>query len=606
MLLTPQAQARKLEVLRGTFGFDAFRPGQEAPVDALIAGRHVFAIMPTGGGKSLIYQVAGLAREGLLVVVSPLLALMEDQVAGLRLDGVPAEAIHSGRSYEQNLDSWNRVRAGTSRILYLSPERLFNGRMVPALQRLRPGLIAIDEAHCMSQWGHDFRPEYRQLGELRAAFPGTPIAALTATADARTRAEITDRLFGGDVECFVSGFDRPNIRIQVRPRQRDVVAQIHELLRAVPGASAIIYRLSRRSVDETAIALCERGVRAMAFHADKPAEHKTRALETFLAEPGVVMVATIAFGMGVDKADVRLVIHADLPGSLEAYYQEIGRAGRDGLAAEAVLLFAPADIATRTRMIGEPSKPAERQRVEKEKLDALVAFAEAGACRRQVLLSYFGEDSPACGNCDVCAEPPAHTDVTELARLALEMVQQAPRPLGAVAYAEGLRGADTETTRARGLVGLPAFGSGRAHEVKTWQLVFRALVAQRLLATDADGFRTLALTPRGRAWLADPDRTPLTLADTARTPSQGRAPAVRAVPKRGDEGLVSALRAWRLDTARTRRAPAYTVLADETLVAIASARPHDEEGLLAVRGMGPAKVRAFGADILALVARAGP
>ncbi|MDE2383699.1 MAG: RecQ family ATP-dependent DNA helicase [Alphaproteobacteria bacterium] len=391
----------KLRILRVRFGFDSFRPGQEAIVDRLAAGEHVLALMPTGAGKSLCFQVPALMRGGLALVVSPLVALMKDQVAGLKLDGIAAETINSSQSREENVAIWKRAAAGEVSFLYLSPERLMEPRMTAALAKLPIGLIAVDEAHCISQWGASFRPEYDALQGLRAAFPGVPIGAFTATADEATRRDIAAKLFGGRAHMQVSGFDRPNIKLSVA-RKANSAQQLLDFVDTHKGESGIVYALSRARTEKLAEELNAGGHRALAYHAGLSPERREETQNLFMTEPGLVVCATIAFGMGIDKPDVRFVFHADLPSNLEAYYQEIGRAGRDGEVAEAYMIFGMEDAAKRRRFIQAEGNDEARRRSEGIRLAKLVDFAEAKSCRRQMLLSYFGEAAPPCGNCDIC------------------------------------------------------------------------------------------------------------------------------------------------------------------------------------------------------------
>ena len=410
-------------VLKEVFGFDSFRPGQEAVIEALLAGRHVLTVMPTGSGKSLCFQVPALALGGLTVVVSPLVALMQDQVAALRLAGVAADAINSANTRADNVAAWRRAAGGGTRLLYMAPERLMTERMLEALGRLPVRLFAVDEAHCISQWGPSFRPEYEDLCRLRQLFPGVPIAALTATADAITREDIAERMFGGEVESFVLGFDRPNIRLAVEMK-RDWKRQCRGFVARHAGESGIVYCLSRRKTEETAALLADDGVRALPYHAGMEKEDREAHQNVFMTDPGVVIVATIAFGMGIDKADVRYVLHTDLPGSVEAYYQEIGRAGRDGAPAEAHMLYGLADIRMRRQFVEDEDAGPERRRREHKRLDALLGYCEAPACRRATLLEYFGERLDPCGNCDVCLDPAERIDGTEDARKILSAVHR--------------------------------------------------------------------------------------------------------------------------------------------------------------------------------------
>ncbi|MBG1231432.1 RecQ family ATP-dependent DNA helicase [Aestuariivirga litoralis] len=413
----------KHAILHARFGFNSFRPGQEKIVDWLAAGQHVLAVMPTGAGKSLCFQVPALMRGGVCIVVSPLVALMKDQVEGLKLDGISAETINSSQSREENVEIWKRVAAGEVAFLYLSPERLMDGRMLQALARLPVGLVAVDEAHCISQWGASFRPEYDALQGLRAALPDVPIGAFTATADAATQKDIAQKLFGGRANIQLSGFDRPNIRLHVA-RKDNKTRQLLDFVESRKGESGIVYALSRARTEALADELNAGGHRALAYHAGLPAEQRAEVQNLFMTEPGLIVCATIAFGMGIDKPDVRFVFHADLPSTLEAYYQEIGRAGRDGEAADAYMIFGMEDAAKRRRFINMESSDEARRKSEGIRLSKLVDFAEAKSCRRQALLSYFGQASETCGNCDNC--------------LGLSSVAS-PRPTKKVARADAMR-----------------------------------------------------------------------------------------------------------------------------------------------------------------------
>jgi ATP-dependent DNA helicase RecQ len=391
----------KFKILRDTFGYESFRPGQEAIVDSLLAGRNVLAVMPTGSGKSLCFQIPALVKNALTIVVSPLVALMQDQVAALKLAGVAAETINSAASREDNIAIWNRVASGVTRILYLAPERLMTERMIAALQRLNVGMIAVDEAHCISQWGASFRPEYDALQNLKQAFPGVPIGAFTATADEVTRRDMVAKIFGGKADVFVSGFDRPNIKLTVEPKSNST-KQLLNFIKNHKGESGIVYALSRKSVEKWAEVLKDEGYKALPYHAGLPVSERTENQELFMAETGVIICATIAFGMGIDKPDVRFVFHADLPATLDAYYQEIGRAGRDGEPADAHMIFGMQDVVMRRKFIDQEDGDEKHTKLQHARLRSLVSFAQSAACRRQVLLTYFGETSDPCSNCDVC------------------------------------------------------------------------------------------------------------------------------------------------------------------------------------------------------------
>ncbi|MET0315082.1 MAG: DNA helicase RecQ [Hansschlegelia sp.] len=593
-------EAEKYRVLKEAFGFDAFRPGQERVIDSLLAGRDVLAVMPTGAGKSLCYQVPALVMGGLAIVVSPLIALMNDQVAGLTLDGVGAEAIHSGKTREENVASWRRVASGEAKLLYLAPERLMTGRMLSALSRLPVSLIAIDEAHCISQWGHSFRAEYLALGNAREALPKARLVALTATADETTQADILQKLFSGRAEKFVAGFDRPNISIAVQDK-RDVSHAIEAYVKARPGMSGVVYRLSRKKVDETAARLKGAGVNALAYHAGMDAAARSTAQEAFLAEPGVVMVATVAFGMGIDKSDVRFVLHGDAPGSLEAYYQEIGRAGRDGEPAEALMFYGLEDIRTRRRFIDEQDSAPERKRMEAQRLDALVGFCETTACRRQSLLAYFGETSASCGNCDTCLDPPEVIDGTDEARLLLKLIAATGERFGAAHIVALAVGHMSETVEARGHDKLPGFGKGADRPATEWRAIVRQLVSAGAVAVEAGAYGGLTITPRGARVLEGVER--ITIAKPKpKSRERRRMTAEAAAPEGVDMDLLAKLKTLRRELAIARAVPAYVIFSDKTLMEMSAARPQSEDALARVKGVGAAKLDAFG-DVFLKVLR---
>ncbi|HEY9549024.1 MAG TPA: RecQ family ATP-dependent DNA helicase, partial [Kiloniellaceae bacterium] len=510
--LPPDSPARR--VLREVFGYDDFRPGQEEVIAALIGGTSVLTVMPTGSGKSLCFQVPALVRAGLTLVVSPLVALMEDQVAALKLDGVAADSINSSRDRERNVATWRRVAAGELRLLYISPERLMTERMLAALQRIPLAQIAIDEAHCISRWGPSFRPEYEALARLPEIFPGVPLAAFTATADAATRQDIAAKLMNGPGgsggRSFVTGFDRPNIQLAVEQR-RDWQKQLADFVAARPGESGIVYCLSRKKTEAAAELLAKQGVRALPYHAGLDSATRGANQNVFMTESGVVMAATIAFGMGIDKPDVRWVFHANLPANMEAYYQELGRAGRDGRPAEAFMLYGLDDIRQRRLFIEEDGQDgkggdSDHKRREHQRLDALIAYCETSTCRRRVLLSYFGDAEPTehmtpCGNCDVCLNPPVTEDGTSLARLALAAVTESGQRFGAAHVVDLLRGAATEKIRSLGHDRLPAYGRGQAETKEAWRSILRQLVAAGVLSLDISGHGGLSLTDAGRALL---------------------------------------------------------------------------------------------------------
>ena len=484
-------------LLRDVFGFDAFRPGQEDIVDAVTRGDNVLAIMPTGGGKSLCFQLPALLRDGVTVVISPLIALMRDQVRALRAVGVEAGALTSGNTDEETEEVWQALEAGRLKLLYIAPERLAAGSAMGMLRRIGVSLIAVDEAHCVSQWGHDFRPDYLRIGELRRAL-GVPLAAFTATADAETRDEIVEKLFDGQApERFLHGFDRPNINLTFAskdgPRR-----QITEFAAARKGQSGIVYCGTRAKTETLAQALRADGHNACAYHGGMEAEDRRIVEARFNTEDGLIVVATVAFGMGVDKPDIRWVAHADLPKSIEAYYQEIGRAGRDGAPAETLTLYGPDDIRLRRGQIDEGMAPPERRMADHARLNALLGLAEAQECRRAVLLRYFGEEMAACGNCDTCETPPDVFDGTEAVRKALSAILRTDEFFGAGHLIDILTGNDTDKVRARGHDQLPTFGVGQDLDRRTWQGVFRQMMGLDLIRPDRERHGALRMTETAR------------------------------------------------------------------------------------------------------------
>ncbi len=599
------AQAdEKRRVLKEVFGFDDFRPGQEAAMDALLAGRNVLTVMPTGAGKSLCFQVPALIKGGLTVVVSPLVALMRDQVAALRLAGVAADAINSAHSRDENVAAWHRVTTGETRLLYLSPERLMTGRMLVALERIGPSLIAVDEAHCISQWGASFRPEYGDLTRLREIFPGVPIAALTATADEVTRQDIAARLFGDEVEIIVLGFDRPNIKLTVAAKT-DWKRQLLTCVKGHDGASGIVYCLSRKKTEEAARFLVENGIHALPYHAGMDKAERETNQNAFMTEPGVVIAATIAFGMGIDKSDVRFVFHVDIPGSPEAYYQELGRAGRDGLPAEAQMLYGLSDIRMRRMFIDDEEAGDERRRREHKRLDALVAYCESPACRRRALLAYFGEAIEPCGNCDVCTDPVEMVDGTAEGQKALSAIYRTGQRFGAAHIIDVLRGAATEKVVRAGHDRLPTFGAGAEIKKADWRSLIRQLVAAGFLRLDVGGYGGLALTDQGQALLRGEDTfqyRPDTMRPAAATRRKTKSAEPVAELSDADTALLVRLKELRLGLAKERGVPAYVVFADKALVEMAHRRPRNADEFAEINGVGAAKLRDFAEPFLAVIA----
>ncbi|MDX8537630.1 DNA helicase RecQ [Mesorhizobium abyssinicae] len=596
----------KHRVLKDVFGFDDFRPGQAAVMEALLAGRHVLAVMPTGAGKSLCYQVPALVLGGLTIVVSPLVALMQDQVAALRLAGVAADTINSSLDRNANVAAWRRVASGQTRLLYLAPERLMTERMLDALARLDVRLIAVDEAHCISQWGPAFRREYEDLSRLGGIFPDVPVIALTATADEGTRADIEARLFAGRVETLVLGFDRPNIKLAIEAKQ-DSKRQLLRFVERHPGRSGIVYCLSRRKTEEMAAFLEKNGVTALAYHAGMSKEAREANQNAFMTLSGVVMVATIAFGMGIDKPDVAYVFHTDLPGSLEAYYQEIGRAGRDGRAAEAHMLFGLGDIRTRRMFIDDEDAAPEHKRRSHGRLDTLIGYCETAQCRRQVLLGYFGEQAEPCGNCDNCLEQVPRADGSAEARLILAAVAQSGERFGAAHVIDILLGHETEKVLARSHQRLASFGTGMAHKRPAWLSLIRQLVAGGFLMPDPAGHGGLAIADSGHA-LGRGEGSFEYRVETRHRSMRGKARSAEgggADMEGVDTALLATLKTLRLRLAKERQVPAYVVFSDRTLIDMADRRPRDLDAFAEVNGVGEAKLREFGEVFLETIAGHG-
>ncbi|MEL6751094.1 MAG: DNA helicase RecQ [Pseudomonadota bacterium] len=595
----------KLDVLRDVFGFDAFRAPQDEIIDNLLNGVSVLGVMPTGAGKSLCFQVPALVLDGLTIVVSPLVALMNDQVAALRLAGVGADAIHSGQDREENVAAWRRAASGQSSILYMAPERLLAPRVLEALKELPVRLIAIDEAHCLSQWGPSFRPDYAGLGQLADVFPGVPIAAMTATADEATRKDIERQLFTGKFKTFVSGFDRPNITLNVGAKSgwKD---QLLDYVESKRGQSGIVYCLSRKKTEEVAALLNGEGHSAIAYHAGLAADERRERQDRFVTEPGLIVAATIAFGMGIDKPDVRFVFHTDLPGSVEAYYQEIGRAGRDGEPAEAMMIFGAGDIRLRRQFIEQGDGDEDHKRREASRLTTLIAYAEANTCRRQTLLAYFSEASEPCGNCDNCANPVTLQDGEAEADLVFEAIFETGERYGQAHIVDVLRGAETEKIVAQRHDKLHVHGKGERYSQHEWRSIIRQMIAVGLLEVDVGGYSSLLITEAGNALTRGQgsfsfrlDEAPSRKRSTRTTKERKVQPGIDLSSR--DQGLLGALKVLRLDMARERGVPAYVIFPDRTLEEIAASRPGGRDDLATVKGIGKTKLREFGDAFLDVV-----
>jgi ATP-dependent DNA helicase RecQ len=593
-----------LEVLRDTFGYAAFRDGQGEVVDHVVAGGDALVLMPTGSGKSLCYQIPSLVRRGTGIVVSPLIALMQDQVAALTQLGVRAAFLNSTQDADAARATERALLAGELDLLYVAPERLTTSRCLDLLDRTQLALFAIDEAHCVSQWGHDFRPEYLQLSLLHERFPQIPRIALTATADPQTRAEIIARLGLADARVFVSSFDRPNIRYTIVDKE-DARAQ---LLRFIEdehrGEAGIVYCLSRRKVDETAAWLVSEGIPALPYHAGMDTPARTAHQARFQREEGLVMAATIAFGMGIDKPDVRFVAHLDLPKSVEGYYQETGRAGRDGSPADAWMAYGLADVVQQRRMIDLSDASDEYKRVSVAKLDALLGLCETAGCRRVRLLDYFGEASMPCGNCDTCLAPPETYDATSAAQKALSAIYRTGQRFGAVHLIDVLRGkAGARITRWEHDK-LSVFGIGEDVDETAWRGVFRQLVAMGYARVDHEAHGALRLTEASRPVLKGTQqvsmRRRVTRVRPTRRPRSGS--VLAAELSAADSALLDRLKAWRLTESRTQSVPAFVILHDKTLAEIARLRPPDLVALRGIAGIGATKLERYGPALIGIVA----
>ena len=599
---------RALDVLERTFGYHAFRPLQADIIGAVALGHDALVLMPTGGGKSMCYQLPALLRSGTALVVSPLIALMQDQVETLQQNGVRAAFLNSTQMPHESAEVIANLRAGELDLLYVAPERLMTERTLAMLDSIPLALIAIDEAHCVSQWGHDFRPEYMQLGELKARFPGVPRIALTATADAPTRREILNRLELRDAKVFASGFDRPNIFYRVVHKD-GARQQLLKFLRAHHrGDSGIVYCLSRRKAEETAVWLTDQGIPALAYHAGLDAELRAARQREFLTVDGLVIVATIAFGMGIDKPDVRFVAHLDLPKSLEAYYQETGRAGRDGAPANAWLAYGMQDVVVLQRMVSDGDADESRKRVELAKLHNMLGFCEVATCRRQVLLNYFGDELEApCGHCDVCVEPIARFDGTTEAQKALSCVFRTGQIYGMNYVIDVLRGRANDRMRNAGHTELSTFGIGAEYDQKQWRSMFRQLVAQGFLLVDTDGYQGIRLSGSCRPVLRG-EQTVHFSRDWERETGGGRADRAERA-RQATQGLdapaltlFDALRAWRKDEASRQGKPPYVIFHDATLREVAERRPHGVNELAEITGVGAKKLSLYGDALLEVVA----
>ncbi len=595
---------RAQNLLQSVFGYESFRGAQEEIIRHLLAGGDALVLMPTGGGKSLCYQLPAMLRLGVGIVVSPLIALMKDQVDALRQLGIKAAYLNSSLNPQQAATVEKELLGGDLDLLYVAPERLLTPRFLDLLQRSRLSLFAIDEAHCVSQWGHDFRPEYIGLSLLAERFPEVPRIALTATADAATRREMVEKLRLSRARQFIASFDRPNIRYTVVEKQNARQQFLAFYRREHAGEAGIVYRLSRRSVDDTAAWLRKHGVQALPYHAGLDARTRQRHQERFLREDGVVMVATIAFGMGIDKPDVRFVAHLDLPKNLEGYYQETGRAGRDGLPADAYMTYGLADVVSLRRLMAKSLAEEAFKRVERQKLEALLGYCESPNCRRQVLLAYFGEtlETP-CGNCDTCLNEVKTFDGTVAVQKALSTVYRTGQRFGAGHLIDVLLGKETPRISSLGHQRLSTYGIGTEYSEREWRSIFRQLVAAGYLSTDAQGHGSLLLAPRSVAVLKGKEHVQLRH-DPARQP-KAATKSKKPVLQGADEQLFEALRERRTAFAQEQGVPPYVIFHDSTLRQMAQLKPRTSRAFSQLSGVGKAKLERYGQAFLQVIAEHG-
>jgi ATP-dependent DNA helicase RecQ len=590
------------QLLRSVFGFASFRDGQAEIIETILAGRDVLAIMPTGSGKSLCYQLPALMCDGVAIVVSPLIALMRNQVAQLRSYGIAAAALNSANGFNENRAIIEQIGRGELRLAYIAPERLANPEIIAMLKTAKVGLLAVDEAHCISQWGHDFRPEYMNLAALHGALGAPQTVAFTATADAATRADILKRLFPAPPQVFVHGFDRPNLRLAMSPRSSGRGQLLH-FVGAHRGDSGIVYCSSRKATEEIAAFFRGEGVNALPYHAGMEPADRSRHQDVFLQEDGVVMVATIAFGMGIDKPDVRFVCHANMPSTIESYYQEIGRAGRDGLPADTLTLFGIGDITLRRRQIEDSNSSDEQKLVDRMRLNALVSLCESPGCRRQTLLRYFGETVGPCGNCDVCVGGVAVIDGTIAAQKAMSAILRTGERFGSEHLIDLLLGEETEAIHKFGHDRLPTFGVGNENNRNQWRSIFRQLYAAGILSLDITGYGRWTVLPAGRAVLTGKAKIELRRDAVAEGKKAGRKAKAVPPPEAGDadQSLFQALRARRTALAKAQSVPAYVILPDRSLLDMARRKPTTAAEMAEIHGVGEAKLARYGEAFLEVI-----
>ncbi len=580
-------------LLKDVYGYPNFRPGQLEIIDATISKKNVLAVMPTGAGKSLCYQLPAIYSRQKTVIISPLVALIDDQTAALSQIGVYVSKVHSGLPREENVEHWRRFASGNSRIIYMSPERLMQPRMIEALQQLQIGMFVVDEAHCISKWGADFRPDYEELAQLKHLFPSSVIAAFTATADKATRVDIVEKLTKKDCEVFVKGFDRPNLSLQVLPKQ-DLKGKLLAFLSERKNQSGIVYCLSRNETDQICEFLKSHGYNAISYHAGKDAAYRNDSQNRFMTENAAVMVATVAFGMGIDKPDIRYVVHASMPSSVEAFYQEIGRAGRDGEHSDTILFYGFQDIIKRQRMIFDGDGSEQHKLLEYKRLEALIGYCETTACRRLALLSYFDEAVEICDNCDNCHKPPDVQDYTDEAKLVLTAIKETGQYFGAAHIIDVVKGSETAKVKARFHNRLNVFGAVANKPKQVLQSIIRQLVASNSLSVNLERYGALEITEKGMQILRDRERF-LAKAFSNSAPSnpdRRLADSKPAVVIKNTH-LLAELKKLRLELAKARGVPAFVIFTDKTLIQMADDTPTTKSDFLSISGVGKAKLDEF-------------
>jgi ATP-dependent DNA helicase RecQ len=598
--------AHPLQILQQRYGYEQFRDQQAEIVQHVIAGHHAFVLMPTGGGKSLCYQIPALCRHGVGIVVSPLIALMQDQIAALEQLGIAAGAIHSGMAWEQIQRYQRQMRDGTLDLLYVAPERLMTPDFLALLDACDIALFAIDEAHCMSQWGHDFRPHYAALSALVERYPSVPRIALTATADDPTREDIVSNLNLSEGKTFISGFDRPNIHYSIVERNNPKQQVLQFIQNNHAQDSGIVYCLSRKKVDDMALWLQEQGLKVLPYHAGLSTELRTHHQTRFLREDKIIIVATIAFGMGIDKPDVRFVVHMNIPKNIEAYYQETGRAGRDGLPANAYMIYGMDDSAMQRSWIEQSDASEQQKQIEHKKINALLGLCEAASCRRQIILAYFGDQRTSCGNCDTCDHPPEMFDGTTVAQKALSCVYRTGQRFGVTYLTDVLLGKSNERIQQFRHDQQSTFGIGKEFNKPQWLNIFQQLVAQNLLAVDMSGHGGLYITPTGGAFLKEKHALPLRV--KAKTPAQqknrlavNRSSMITQLVTNAEQQLYQALKSTRLSLAKIHNLAPYMIFHDKTLVELVQQKPASLAAMREVSGVGEAKLQRYGQSFLDVI-----